>query len=294
VKQNIFILGINGYLGRVFQKFIEVNLLYQQFNFIGIGRSISNQFSSNVQFVEQDLTVTDWSFLKRTETCDYIINLVGRSDTQIFLELLKTNLFISESLLNYIQEQSLSVKKILLIGSAAEYGKNSLLPLDEKSELMPINPYGLSKVYQTYLAQYYFNVFSLPVIIARTFNIIGDDMPRHLSVGAFKHQIQNAKQGDEIQVGNLDAKRDYLHVNDVIKAYWDILIKGQPGEIYNVSSGVSITIKDILDAMINQSGKKLKILQKNSYLKKQDIPNSLGNNEKLKMLDWRPLTDLMH
>lgn len=156
MKDTEYILGINGYSGKAFQKFIEVNHLYEKYNFIGIARCIAKT-SHAISFFEVDLLNVNWSEVFLSGNPNYIINLVAISDIQDFDLLFKSNVLLPQSLLEFIAQNKLAVKKTLLIGSAAEYGKNENLPLMEDSEFMPVSHYGLSKVFQSNLAKFYFN-----------------------------------------------------------------------------------------------------------------------------------------
>ncbi|MBF0208969.1 MAG: hypothetical protein HQK53_19080, partial [Oligoflexia bacterium] len=95
------------------------------------------------------------------------------------------------------------------------------------------------------------------------------------------------------EVGNLKSKRDFLDVENVIDAYFKILFFGSPGEIYNVCRGESISIADVLDILIQKSGKKIKTLSMPGHHDgKTDLDDSYGDNRKLRGIApdwiWRP------
>ena len=114
-----------------------------------------------------------------------------------------------------------------------------------------------------------------------------------LSIGHFIQQIQDAADGDNISVGNIKTKRDFLDIEDVISAYWQILIDGKSGEIYNVCRGESTFIKEILGYLIQLSNKSLNISVKKELIKKFDILDSFGDNSKLLHdTHWMPSIDI--
>jgi len=292
MKENVFILGINGYSGKAFKNYVTSRKLFLKYNFIGVDKFISD-VNSEICILETDLSKNNWDYIFKDYKPDYIVNLVGRSTNCSFEDMISTNVILTQSLFEYILQNKISVKKILLIGSAAEYGRNNQLPLHEKSELLPVNFYGMSKLFQTNLAKYYHDNYSLPICIARTFNILGGEMPKTLAIGSFKAQISAIENGGTIFTGNLDTKRDYLHIDDVIDAYWAILIHGIFGEIYNVSSGKSIAIIELLNTLIANSGKSIEIITSGDKVKKNDIRDSFGSNNKLISLGWSQKLDVL-
>ena len=145
-------------------------------------------------------------------------------------------------------------RKILLIGSAAEYGLVNSNPVKETSELMPNSYYGLSKVFQTYLSKYYFQNYGIPVVIGRPFNLFGAGSSCKLAAGRFNKIVADANDGDIVKVGNIESKRDYVNIKDAVAYYWGLLEKGVPGEIYNVCTGVSKSGREILVGIFSAAG----------------------------------------
>lgn len=212
---------------------------------------------------------------------DYIINLIGTFSAPTFNEYMQTNVSITNSILEAIIKEGLKPKKVLLIGSAAEYGCPKNNPVLEEDEAKPLSYYGISKYYQTILGKYYFEKYNLPVSIARTFNILGSGLSTKLSIGSFADQIMLAKDGDAIKVGNLESQRDFLNIDDVVRLYWEIILKGKPGEIYNVCSGKPRSMRDVLVEMIKNSGKSLSIETDPKRIKADDIAVIFGSNDKV-------------
>jgi GDP-4-dehydro-6-deoxy-D-mannose reductase len=191
------------------------------------------------------------------------------------------NCSITQNILEICHQNSLFPDKILLIGSAAEYGIPKQLPIEENDELNPVNLYGLSKVIQTNIGKYYFNNYGLNISFARTFNILGQHLSKHLVFGSFVSKIKDAKNIDTIEVGNLNSRRDFLDVIDVINAYWKIIQHGKPGEIYNVCAGNSHKIGDLLQYLIKLSNKSISPIINTKYLKTFDVKDIYGDNQKL-------------
>lgn len=288
----ILILGANGFTGKHFQKYIVKKNLSEKFNFVGIDLIVEKLLS--IKYIESDLSnYNKFQEILLEEKPDYIINLIGSYTSRVFQELLEINVNISHSLLEIIKNNKIEVKKILFIGSAAEYGIPEKCPIYENSPLRPVNLYGLSKSIQTQIILYYSRNYNINYNLARTFNIIGKNISSSLSIGAFRDRIINAKDGDYILTGNLDSKRDFIDINDVINAYWHILIKGKLNEIYNVCLGESYSIKEVLSILIEASGKSLNPKINPEWVKENEVLDIYGDNSKLKNdTGWYPLIDI--
>ncbi len=289
----ILILGVNGFTGTHFQDYIKKNSLSEKFLFAGAGRE--GICLPNMSFSKIDLL--NYEHLEKLiikEHPQYIINLAGTFNCNDFDLMLQINANISRNICETIIKNKIPVKKILFVGSAAEYGHPGHLPITENDAAEPVNFYGLTKLIQTQYVQFYFNNFRLNVNIARTFNVLGKNLPQSLSIGSFIHQIKSAKDGDDIYVGNINAKRDFLNIEDVIDAYWNILLKGKSGDVYNVCSGRSYSIKEILDFLIEKSGKRLQVSVEDKRIKKYDIMDIYGDNSKLKKdTGWKQKIDIL-
>lgn len=177
-----------------------------------------------------------------------------------------TNEFASDLAANvtaayHVFEAALALEaspRIVVIGSAAEYG--DVLPhgnpLPETALLRPRTIYGLTKAYQTQLAQLYARGKGLPVMVARTFNLFGMGGSPRLFIGHVERQIEALRNGAlaRIAVGDLNDKRDYLDVDAACAAYHRIMERGTPGEVYNVASGHPIALRDVLRRVLENAG----------------------------------------
>jgi len=177
--------------------------------------------------------------------------------------------------------------KVLFVGSADEYGlvKESDLPIRENCPLCPINPYSISKVSADFLSYFYFKNFHLNIIRVRPFNHIGPRQSSEFVCSSFAKQIAEIEKGLKepvIKVGNLEPKRDFTDVRDMVRDYWLALQKGDPGEIYNICSGKAVSIKDLLDKLLAMSKKDIEVRQDPKKLRPSDIPLLLGDSTKFR------------
>lgn len=289
----LLILGINGFTGKHMQRFVAERISTQAYEVIGVDRQIDPV--APIQYIEADLTKKDDLIKVLTTTRpDYIINLVGIFQRQIsFDKLLAVNALITKQMFETIQSKKIKVKKTLIVGSAAEYGYKDALPIKETHASIPMSEYGLAKSIQTDIALYYHSNYHLKVNIARPFNIIGKNISGDLAIGAFVKQIKETEQGGTIYVGNLQSKRDYLDISDVIDAYFSILEKGVDGKTYNVCSGRSHRMEDILNQLIATSKKEIHLARNSTFINKNDISDIYGDNTQLKTdTGWMQRVDI--
>lgn len=158
--------------------------------------------------------------------------------------------------------RSLSVMpRILLIGSAEEYGRitaeqETEIRVQEETPLHPVNIYAATKAAAEQLAAVYYNAYGLPVICVRAFNHFGPGQREMFVVSDFCRQtaeIERGMRAPVIRTGNLDARRDFTDVRDIVRAYAMLLESGIAGEIYNVGSGRTAAISEMLDLILAES-----------------------------------------
>jgi GDP-4-dehydro-6-deoxy-D-mannose reductase len=177
---------------------------------------------------------------------------------------------------------------IQIAGSSEEYGLvyENELPIKEENPLRPLSPYAVSKVAQDNLACQYYHSYGLKTVITRAFNHEGPRRGEQFVTSDFAKQIAKIEKGKQepiIYVGNLDAKRDYSDVRDIVGAYWLATEKCKFGEPYNICSGRAWTIKSVLDFLLSKSTRKdIKIVQDPSKMRPSDVPVLLGDCSKFK------------
>jgi GDP-4-dehydro-6-deoxy-D-mannose reductase len=180
------------------------------------------------------------------------------------------------------------------VGSAAEYGlcDEGDLPLKEDAPLRPHSPYAVSKVAQGYLALQYTLAFGIPTIRTRSFPHTGPGRGEAFAESSFARQIaeiEAERRPPILEVGNLNAVRDFSDVRDVVRAYFALLERGEPGEVYNICTGVGVPIRDLLRGLIEIAGIDVEIKLDPERLRPSDIPTLVGNPARLETAtSWRP------
>jgi GDP-4-dehydro-6-deoxy-D-mannose reductase len=200
------------------------------------------------------------------------------------------NVKTTRNLLEVLAELKL-ISKILLIGSAAEYGNvvETDNPISEEYPLSPISHYGLTKVFQTQVMRFYASVRGVNVVMARTFNLIGEGQSRHLFYGNLLYQIKQYQQGliQKIILGNLKHRRDFLEIKEAIRCYHLIMQRGLPGEVYNVARGRSTSVREVVDKIIKRNNISPEIVEERFHEdpNKIDIKDIYADILKLKKLE---------
>jgi GDP-4-dehydro-6-deoxy-D-mannose reductase len=179
--------------------------------------------------------------------------------------------------------------------SSEEYGlvHPDEIPIKETNPLRPLSPYAVSKVGQDYLGYQYFKSFGMKVVRTRGFN---HDGPRRGDVfvsSNFAKQLASIEKGRKppvIHVGNLEARRDFTDVRDMVRGYWLSLDGGcEPGEAYNLCSGKDYSIQEVLDRLVDMSGLEVEVKEDPARLRPSDVPVLLGDASKFKgATGWEP------
>jgi len=288
----ILILGAEGFTGRHFLKFLKKNKIKSENYLIDIAEKRVNE-SENFYRVNLLKKKEIFEFLKKFKP-DLVFNFIGLNFSSDLHELIKINIITVENLFSSINEIKNYSPKILLIGSAAEYGivNDSDLPVNETCKKKPISNYGLSKVFLDKLAEKYILNSKIRIYRAKPFNIIGPGQSENLVTGSISSQIEKIRKGlqpYELYVGNLEAERDFIDIRDVVAAYWKIMNSNFSGEVFNIGSGKPIKIRNIVENFIKFSGLNIKVVQKGKLVKKIDIPSIYADITKIrKMLKWKP------
>ncbi len=194
---------------------------------------------------------------------------------------LRVNLFGGLHLLEALQEFCPEAR-ILMISSGEVYGNVPEVqqPISETQPLRPLNPYAASKAAQELLCYQYIHAYQLPIVIIRPFNHTGPRQIPNFVCSNFAKQIAEIEKGHKepiISVGNLEARRDFSDVRDVVRAY-HLAIESCPiGNPVNVASGKAWAIQNVLDILLQFSKVPIEIHQDPHRLRPSDVPLMLGD-----------------
>lgn len=212
-------------------------------------------------------------------------------------ELLAVNVVGTDHLLAAVSAER-SEARVLVAGSAAEYGLayERELPMTEDQQLRPLSPYGVSKVAQSLLAAQAAMRHELVVLRTRSFNLTGPGEPETLVCAAFARQLVDIERGVRapiVRVGNLGSQRDFVDVRDAVRAYALVAERGESGAVYNVASGRSVSIRDVLGQLCALSGVDARIEQEQAVRSSQDVPVQRGDATRMRAeLGWNADVEL--
>ncbi|MBN1886256.1 MAG: GDP-mannose 4,6-dehydratase [Candidatus Krumholzibacteriota bacterium] len=184
--------------------------------------------------------------------------------------------------------------RIQIACSSEEYGMvyPDEVPIKESNPLRPLSPYGVSKVGQDMLGYQYFMSYGMDVVRTRGFNHTGPRRGPVFVCSDFAKQLVDIEKGlrpPVMRVGNLDAKRDFTDVRDMVRGYWLALEKGKPGEVYNICSGRSMSIGNMLGMLIDMSGLEVTVERDPSRLRPSDVEILEGDNSRFhEDTGWEP------
>lgn len=185
---------------------------------------------------------------------------------------------------------SRDVERIVFASSGLVYGSvaSDLQPIDEHREPAPISAYGESKV-----AAESFVLGHPKGIVVRSFNTIGPGQQRGFVVPDLAYKLaalqdaaprDSAKDRGILHCKDLKPELDFLHIDDAVAGYRTILESGQPGSVYNLSSGETCTIAFLLEQLLEISGLRVDVRSKSS----DSRVRMCGDNQRLRALGWSP------
>ncbi|MFC1753753.1 GDP-mannose 4,6-dehydratase [Thermoproteota archaeon] len=300
----VLITGIAGFVGSHLAEFL---LEKKNIEVFGIDRWLSrldniSHIANKIKLSECDLTdpFSTHSEIEKIKP-QLIFHLAAQSYVPTSWsaphDTLTTNIIGQLNIFESVRKLKLKTK-IQIACSSEEYGKvlKNEVPIKESNPLRPLSPYGVSKIGQDMLGYQYFKSHGMFIVRTRGFNHTGPRRGENFVCSNFAKQIaliEKGKKSPMIEVGNLNAIRDFTDVRDMVNAYWLSLQKGNPGEAYNICSGKGVTIKQILNMLLDLSPKKVTVKTDPKRMRPSDVEILLGDSSKFrKQTQWKPLFSL--
>lgn len=188
-----------------------------------------------------------------------------------------------------IDSRLLYVSSSQVYGSAGDSGS---LPAREDTPLRPASPYAGSKAAAEMLALQFFYGCGLPIVRVRPFNHTGPRQMPNYVCSSFARQIAEidlSLRPPVISVGNLSAGRDFSDVRDVVRGYYLLLEKGDPGEVYQLGSGRVVSIESVLQTLVGSASKPIQVSIDEAKLRPEEPRMVCGDPSKARIaVGWRP------
>ncbi len=286
MKSNILIFGTGFISGQFISAFnnerVRLSVIFNKHKF------------ENIEDINQYSVDTNIDTILDIESPEYILITHGRSvvsENADVTQAFEDNFIKIVSALDKISKNKATIsklKKILIIGSASEYGSSYEAPISEDFKTCPVTIYGLSKSILHSTFEYYIRTTVLPIVYVRQFNVAGYGQRDDFAISSFARQMVMIEKMDiepVLKVGNTQHERDFVDIRDVCFVYMLLLEKGIVGEVYNVGSGRFISIEDILEKVVSLSTVRVDVSIESN-------PSMFGRNFALSSRIWSDITKL--
>lgn len=297
---NVFLItGCSGFVGRQFVEYLrQTTLPYQVYGVDLVIPPWIKEFPE-LNFTEGDLANFDFiNHLLLKIKPKYILHLASFSSVAFSWKdpvtsfMNNTNIFLN--LVENVRLNNIRTK-ILSIGSSEEYGliTTEELPVRETKIPQPLNPYAVARYSQELLSKVYCSGFNLDIILTRSFNHIGVGQNDNFVIPSITKQMISAiklgKTKVELIVGDINIVRDFVDVEDVVRAYYDLFFTGITGSIYNICSGKGNSIKSIIEILSRKLKIAVDIRFDKSLIRPVDNMTMIGSNLKMQNeVNWKP------
>jgi GDP-4-dehydro-6-deoxy-D-mannose reductase len=295
----VLVTGIAGFVGSHFAEYaLRHGAVVVGSRLPGGGTEAIVHIQTHLQLLEVDLRepVAVRRLVDQTRP-DWIVHLAAQSfvgsSWEAPAETLANNVLSQLNLLEAVRETG-AHPRFLVVGSSDEYGdvQESELPIDEDVPFRPLSPYAVSKVAQDLMGYQYWRSYGLPIIRSRAFNHEGPRRGEAFVTSSFARQIveiERQLREPVIRVGNLEARRDFTDVRDIVRGYWRLLEDGRPGEVYNLCSGRAWSIQAILEFLLQEAqAGPIEVREDPALIRPVDVPVLVGDAGKiLRAVGWR-------
>jgi len=278
--ETLFLTGHSGFIGSHL-----VNHFCKDYKIIGLGKNKLK--NSEIIQLNQDITKITSKTIPKNVSC--IVHLAALTDVQYCQKnpnkCFQVNVQGTQNLLEICRKRNL---KFLFLSTSHVFGFPQTIPINEEHPRHPSSIYASSKLCGEVLCESFAKTYELDVSIVRLFSIYGPKSPDHLVTSKIISQLLAKKI---IKLGNLKAKRDFLYIKDAISAISLVLKKTKGFDTFNVGTGESHSITDLLKTITKISKMKPKIELDKSILRKNDIPDIIADSKKIRKLGWKPKTN---
>ncbi len=239
-----------------------------------------------VRFCVGDITSRETLENYAQEDLAYVFHLAGKTfvpdsweDPQSFCQ---TNVLGTVNVLEFCKKKRIPMTYV----SAYVYGHSDTLPIRENSPIQPSNPYALTKRLAEKACEFYASAYNLPVITIRPFNVYGIGQAKKFLIPEIISQVLADRK--EIAVKDLTPRRDYVYLDDLVTALMATLEKAEGYHVYNVGSGVSLSVHEVVDIIQDVAGTQKEIVCDN-MVRTNELMDVVADISKARCeLGWYP------
>ncbi len=299
-KATALITGIAGFAGSYLAELL-LKKGFKVYGFLAPREKIDNikHLKSNLEIERFDILKADkvTKFIKKVKP-DYLFHLaafssVGKSfgNEKLTYDINFTGTF---NIFNAAAGLEKQPKKIVFVSSPDIYGlfRPQGKKLDEAQPFNPVSPYGVSKVAAEFLCRYYYLSNKLPIVRVRPFNHTGPRQSDTFVIPSFCKQIAKIESGHKkprMSVGDLSNKRDLSDVRDIVRGYYLLARKADPGEVFHLCSGRSISLRTVLNKLRRMASVDINVNEDINRFRKLDIPILKGDfGRAANAVGWHP------
>lgn len=244
MKETLYLIGGSGFIGKNL-----VRLLYSHYSISVFDKYIDESFFKNyptVKTITMDLATE--KIAESYPTPDYLINLASivtaERDLSLFDGLISSNLKVLLNLFERFKDDE-NLKLFIQFGSSEEYGSEGS-PFKEENREAPNSPYALIKQLTTNTALMLYRNYKFPTMVVRPGNLFGPGQNENKFI---PYIIKQLRENKPLNVSPCEQKRDFIYVDDFVDAIHGILTQHKKaiGQIINISSGESISLKNIIE-----------------------------------------------
>lgn len=273
MSKRVLVTGSKGFTGR----YLVAELESAGYEVMGLGSHPSDAPG----YVQADLT--DSEALKSALASvqpDVVVHLaalafVGHGDPSAFY---RVNLMGTRNLLEALAASGKTPESVLIASSANVYGNQAGGVLDEQTPPAPANDYAASKLAMEYMAKTWLP--KLPITFVRPFNYTGVGQTENFLLPKIVSHFR--RKADVIELGNLDVWRDFSDVRAVVQAYRKLIEKGPVGETFNVASGKTHSLREVLALCTELSGHEPEVQVNPAFVRANEVKTLCGDATKLR------------
>ena len=288
VNKRALVTGLSGFTGH----YVAAELAEAGFDVYGVGE----QPCTLPQYTRADLTDRNALHALVEEVRPHVVlHLAGLAFVAIdnAAAYYSVNTAGTRNLLEALATGARNVECVLLASSANVYGNSTEGVLDETASLNPANDYAVSKLAMEYMARLWFD--RLPIVVTRPFNYTGVGQSESFLLPKIVGHFQRGEK--QIELGNLDVFRDFSDVRAVANAYRRLVQACPAGEIVNVCSGRSYSLREVIGIVEAIAGYDMEIRINPSFVRAHEVRSLLGSAERLRKIigewDTHPLRETL-